>query len=89
MLVNTFLSRYTNHIFEDVKQELKKKNVILMKDPYYLNKKGEGRFMISADTHQNYQVAIQIIGDMIGQYLNKDKKLITRKNAPKPLNIIL
>lgn len=90
MIVKTFRSRYTIHIFEEIKNTLKKEDIHITKDPYYLNNAGEGRFMISANTIQEYNTAIQTVSNMIGHYLNKDKKLIHKNNkAPPPLNIIL
>jgi hypothetical protein len=74
-----------------VQQELKKMDVLIMKDPYYLNKKGESRFMISVNTIQEYNTTMQSISDMISNHLNKDKKLNYKKksNIPRPLNIII
>jgi len=92
MLTGTFRSRYTAYIFTDVEKKLKDCNVIIIKDPVYLNNKGESRFLMSAKSTQAYKDAREIIASMIGEYLrNQNKKLMMNRNpkAPPPLNIII
>ena len=91
MITKTFRSRYVIPIFDEIQLELEKMDVLLIKDPYYLNKKGEGLFMISVNTIQEYNTAMQFISDIITNRLINDKKITCKKRTHniRPLNIIL
>lgn len=92
MLTGTFLSRYTAYIFADVEKMLKNCNVTIIKDPMYLNDKGESRFLMSAKSAQAYKDAREMIASMIGTYLRRqNQKLMMNRHpkAPPPLNIII
>lgn len=92
MLTGTFFSRYTEHIFSNIECELKRKKVTIIKDPVYLNNKGQYRFLITASCPKAYKDAHNTISEMIGNYLReKNQKLIKKTNpkAPPPLNIII
>lgn len=92
MLSGTFVSRYTEPIFSKIEKALKIKQVMIIKDPVYLNSKGQYRFLMTAGSPRAYKDARDTISNMIGTYLREEnQKLIKNRNpkAPKPLNIII
>jgi len=92
MLSGTFVSRYTEPIFSKIEKALKIKQVMIIKDPVYLNSKGQYRFLMTAGSPRAYKDACDTISNMIGTYLREEnQKLIKNRNpkAPKPLNIII
>ena len=90
MITDIFTSRYTILIFKDIEKILEENNIYILQDYNYLNRKGEGRFMITARTINDYNKGINIISKMIGEYI-RNQKLIKKYNpkAPPPLNIII
>lgn len=65
---------------------------MIIKDPVYLNSKGQYRFLMTAGSPRAYKDARDTISNMIGTYLREEnQKLIKIRNpkAPKPLNIII
>lgn len=95
MITNTINSRYAAYIFKEIEKQLTKNNTHFLKDPYYLNKRGESRFMISSPDLDTYKKSIDTISEMIGEYINnyENKKLTKKRNSkttpPSPLNIII
>tara|TARA_E500000178_G_scaffold146989_1_gene146646 strand:+ start:223 stop:501 length:279 start_codon:yes stop_codon:yes gene_type:complete len=92
MLSGTFVSRYAEPIFSKIEKALKMKQVTIIKDPVYLNNKGQYRFLMTASSPESYKDAYDTIANMIGNYLHgENKKLIENRNpkAPEPLNIII
>lgn len=68
------------------------KQVTIIKDPVYLNNKGQHRFLMTANSVRAYNDARNIIAVMIGEHLrNENQKLMKNRNpkAPEPLNIII
>lgn len=94
MLSGTFRSRYAIYILSNINEALEKQHVSIIKDPEYLNKKGEYRFLMMAESIKAYKDAQDTIALMIGNYLqnqNQKQKLMknTKPNIPPPLNIII
>ena len=74
MLSGTFRSRYTIYILSNIKEALKRQNVSIIKDPEYLNKKGEYRFLMTANSVKAYKDAQDTIARMIGDYLQNQNQ---------------
>lgn len=93
MITKTIKSHYICYLFHEIEKQLSVDNVTLLKDPYYMNKSGQGRFMIAAPSVELYNKSMNKISTMISDYIHskKSQKLIGKKkaNAPQPLNIII
>ena len=87
MFVYVFKSRYFGRVMHQFTQS----KVKLTKDPSYLNKRAEERFMIHSESRGDLNEAIGNIATLISNYCQTQNTSSTKNNkAPPPLdNLIL
>ena len=88
MFVHIFTSAY----FGQISHKFSVDNASIIKDPFFLNKKAEERFMLNADTTENLDKAIKIISDLIQEYcieINHNKNCKYSRVPPSPLSMLI